>query len=350
MDYFDREALINKIICGYTVCIYDGESVIVHEPNPVVKAKAQEVYKKVYNRAMLSDNPTFDEMLEHMILTGLWDNRRQKELDESTIKIEAGKIELYESYFNFKKRDGIKKIIDSLRFRELQLMSERDAYRFVTCEGAAAAAKNKFLICESTTTLDGHPLFPLGWEKYPNSKIETFTQSFFENKVDESVLRDLCKTEPWRSIWSAGKAEGSVFGKPSSLLTNEQRMLLIWSKIYDSIYESPDCPPEEVLNDDDMMDGWMILNSRKREAEKKESHGFKPGDKFANSDEVYIFADDAESAARVEAMNSAQARVIKQQRMRALEGAGGKIAEQHMPDSMVAIRDLAAKQLRNRRK
>lgn len=350
MDYFDREALINQIICGYTVCEYGNDSVIVHEPSPITKVRAQQLYKKSLNDAILNDNPTFKETLDEMISWGMWDKRREKEYDELSIKLEALKIELYQSFLSFKRKDTIKHAIADVRRREIQLTRERDAYRFTTAEGAAAAIKNKFLICESTTTMDGQPLFPLGFSKTNNYHIEQLTQSYFSNRVDENVLRDLCKNEPWRSIWSAGKFEGGVFGKPSSLLSNDQRMIMIWSKIYDSIHESPDCPPEEVLDDDDMLDGWMIINSRKREAEKKESHGLKPGDKFAGADEVYILAEDENAVARIEAMNSREAKVIKQQRFRALESSGGILAEQHMPDSMVEIRNLAAQQLKNRRK
>lgn len=350
MDYFDREALVNQIICGYTICEYCGASVLVHEPTPATKVKAQNLYKTALNDAILSDNSTFEQILQEMMSWGLWDKRREKEFNELPIKLEALKIELYQSFLNFKRKDTIKTALADVRRRENQLTRERDAYRFITAEGTAAAIKNKFLICESATTLDGKPLFPAGFEITSNTQIESLTQSYFNNRIDENILRSLCKNEPWRSIWNTGKFEGGVFGKPSSLLSNDQRMLMIWSKIYDSVQESPDCPPDEVLEDDDMFDGWMILNSRKRETEKKESHGFKPGDKFAGADEVYILAEDENAVARIEAMNSQQAKVIKQQRMRALESSGGILPEQHMPDSMVEIRNLAAQQLRNRRK
>ena len=40
--------------------------------------------------------------------------------------------------------------------------------------------------------------------------------------------------------------------------------------MYDNIQESMDCPTEDVINDDDMLDGWFIVQNRKREKDKKE--------------------------------------------------------------------------------
>jgi hypothetical protein len=124
----------------------------------------------------------------------------------------------------------------------------------------------------------------------------------------------------------------------ASLLSPEQKMLIIWSKIYDSIYESPDCPPEEIINDNDCLDGWMIANSRKREQERKSEHGYKPGDKFAKHDEVFIMVENPDDVARVESMNSSSAIFRKQQRMNALQQSGGIIQDRDMPDAQQGMR------------
>lgn len=350
MDFAEREYLINKIIAGCTACEYDGEPVLVYEPSPLFKVKGHAIYLKAYRHAELLEVSNEEQIIDEMKLKGLWTDAKQRDLDAIPDKIESLKVELYNSYFQGRRREAIKKSLDNLRFQEVELMQEREQFKHLTCEGYASACKSKFLICSATVDLYGKPFFPLSYEEYPDAKLDAFVRDYMENKVDDQSLRYLSQEEPWRSIWSSGKSESSIFGNPSSLLTQEQRMLIIWSKIYESIHESPECPPKEILEDEDCLDGWLIVQGRKRDDDKKKSHGLSANDKFAKNDEVFIIAETPEDAARVNAMNSQEAIFRKQQRMSAITKAGGIIKEQHMPDSQMAIKEIATQQFRQQLK
>ena len=67
----------------------------------------------------------------------------------------------------------------------------------------------------------------------------------------------------------------------------------MWSSLYDNIQESPDCPSNEVINDDDMLDGWMIIQKRNREQAKlqKDAENKFGNKKISNADEVFIVKD-----------------------------------------------------------
>ena len=88
--------------------------------------------------------------------------------------------------------------------------------------------------------------------------------------LGESEIRELARSEPWKSIWSSSKNEGVLFGKRAIELSEEQKHLIMWSTMYDSIGESPDSPSDKIIADDDMLDGWLILQRREREHNKKE--------------------------------------------------------------------------------
>jgi hypothetical protein len=154
----------------------------------------------------------------------------------------------------------------------------------------------------------------------------------------------LARTEPWKSIWIAGKTESSVFGKPSSELTEEQKAIVLWSRMYDSVYENPKCPPDFIINDDDTLDGWLITQNRKRESEVKGAYGEQHLGKVGKDGaEVYIPVQSAKDAQRGEEMNDARARIIKRQRMAAVKSKGS-IKEQYMPDSQITMKAQARKQ------
>ena len=250
MLYTDKEYIINKIVSGCTICSFEDQPVLVYDPSPHNKILAHDISIKEYRRAELLEVPKDEDILVQMKLRGMWSHALQKELDSLPKSIENLKIELYNAFFQFKRRDQIKKSIDGLRFREVELLSQRDKFKHVTCEGFALACKNKHLICSGAKHSDGTAFFT-DYNACSQGSLDNFIQDYFANKIDDETIRELSKDEPWRGIWSAGKQEGAIFGIPSSLLSHEQRMLIIWSRIYDSVYESPDCPPDEVLEDND---------------------------------------------------------------------------------------------------
>lgn len=338
MQYSDREYIVNKIVSGISICSYNNIPVIVAEPSPIDKVRANAIYAKEFRSAELLGVRKEEDLLSILMKTGEWSKAEEDRLSKIPKEIEDIKVDIYNNFYNYKKQDGIKKTLDSLKHMEVELLRRRETYKSSTCEGIALSAKNRFLICAGAKTLDGTRFFAGSIDDYDNDSIDLFIQDYFYQKIDDSVIREVSKHEPWRSIWSAGKYEGAIFGTPSSLLSQEQRMIIIWSRIYDSIHESPECPPDVVLNDDDCLDGWLIVNARKREQERMSEHGYKPGDKFAKHDEVFIMVDDdADSIKRVESMNSPSALFRKQQRMTALAKTGS-VEEQNMPDSQDRMR------------
>jgi hypothetical protein len=134
-----------------------------------------------------------------------------------------------------------------------------------------------------------------------------------------------------------------VFGVPAAALTDEQRVLSVWSRVYDNAYEDPDCPPESVVSDDDMFDGWMILRRKERDEDmqKKRAHAALENEKIASSGEVFVAgaapgrvtpSHSAEDRAGIESLNDAEARAAKAARLRYLQSRG-VVHEADMPDS-----------------
>jgi hypothetical protein len=290
-----------------------------------------------------------DEILKEMIKIGVWSEAEQKELDKLPKDIEGLKVDLYNAFFQFKRRDNIRKALSNLKFKESELIQKREKLRYTTCEGYALSCKNKYLICVCAKRIDNSSFF-LDYDQVSSSELDLLVQQFYEQRIDDDTIRELSKGEPWKSMWAAGKHEGSIFGQPSSLLTQEQKMIVIWSRIYDSVYENSDCPPEEVVDDNDCLDGWMIFQAKKRENDRKSEHGYKPGDKFNKADEVFIMVENEDDISRVESMNSPTAIFRKQQRKAALVAAGGKIAEEFMPDSQQTMRQQLMQMQRERNK
>jgi hypothetical protein len=130
-------------------------------------------------------------------------------------------------------------------------------------------------------------------------------------------FRAIARSNGWRPIWNLGKKTGDLFSNPSSMLTRDQIMLASFSSMYDSVYESPESPPDKVIEDDDCLDGWFIDQRKKNEKYKREqeAENIITNKKIANSSEIFIVAQSPEEIGYVDSLNSVQSRQIKKGRM-----------------------------------
>jgi hypothetical protein len=86
--------------------------------------------------------------------------------------------------------------------------------------------------------------------------------------------------------------------------------------MYDNIQESTDCPPESVIKDDDMLDGWFIIQRQNQESERtREELEKRTNSKIANSDEILLMANSEKEASEIHGMNSFHSETVRKQRL-----------------------------------
>jgi cation diffusion facilitator CzcD-associated flavoprotein CzcO len=118
--------------------------------------------------------------------------------------------------------------------------------------------------------------------------------------------------------------------------------------MYDNIQESMECPNKEVIEDDDMLDGWFIIQHKKREKDRveKEFENSTKNEKIKNAPEVFVVAS-KEKAEKINDMNDMNAKMIKHQRKLALDRYGS-LDEQNLPDQRRNIQAMANNQNRGK--
>jgi muconolactone delta-isomerase len=168
--------------------------------------------------------------------------------------------------------------------------------------------------------------------------------------ISESKSRELARNDPWKSLWVTRESSGfTLFANPPNTeLTYNQKNILIWSQMYDNIQESMECPNKEVIEDDDMLDGWFIIQHKKREKDRveKEFENSTKNEKIKNAPEVFVVAS-KEKAEKINDMNDMNAKMIKHQRKLALDRYGS-LDEQNLPDQRRNIQAMANNQNRGK--
>jgi hypothetical protein len=171
-------------------------------------------------------------------------------------------------------------------------VAKRYSFEPNTCEGYASYVRTTWKIEHCTRTEGGSVC---DWNAINFNEILGY---YHDNRLSETQLRELAKTEPFRSMWHAGQKK--VFNGRGLELTHEQKSLIMWSGLYDSLHESPDCPTDDVIQDDDLLDGWLTQQKRERESDRKK----RAGEKYdMEADDIFIPAKTPEEIENIQGLN-----------------------------------------------
>lgn len=327
MKHHEREFFIGMIRSG-KVYIEHKDLVLIVKPLTIDQSfESSLVYDKAYKQAMVDGIMSEDEINEWMLNNGLWTNVDDKKTEGFKKDLEKLKIEIYNNRNDKKLREKIRLYIRAGEKQLANHLKEKNSFYQNTREAYALSEKISWIIKQTT---------------YLNNKLYDFKSVSLSYVIDEwqssilseTIVRELAREEPWKSLWSIRENSNTKLFCISDLeeITANQKHLVIWSQIYDNIQESLECPSDDVIKDDDLLDGWFLIQSQKREKDKleREFENQNKNDKIKNAEEVYVMVQpgDSDNLNRVEMLNDQYAKSIKKQRFEVIDKKGG-FARQH---------------------
>lgn len=357
MNKGDAEYHVSRIVAGtQRVKIKDvsNESIVilVKTPSTYHKYLASELYRECLSEAYNEELYSKDELDDFLIDNNLWSVFEDELIDKHEKEVENLKVQMYENVFNEKAVEKGRKYLVLNKEELNRLLTKKNTFFHLSAEGYAEIEKSKFLLAMSLYYPNGKQFINEDdyWQ-LPEFVTEQAINSCNLNRLTEKEYRWLCRNDPWRTIWLARKSEHQVFGIPTVDLNDEQKTMLIWSSIYDNISEHPESPNDDIIGDDDLLDGWMIIQRRKREnsVNKNQVDSIIKNDKIRNSGEIFVPVNSRKAMQKINSMNDAQAQVSKRVRMNHLSK-HGIVNEMNMPDSEQEIRMQIAKNAAGRKK
>lgn len=339
-----RDLYVARIISGtHRIQLSPRRLYYVRAPSILQRHAAAEIHAQVYEECLAEGLHDTDSILLFMTTEGYWDASRQDFLDKLPKEIEEFKVKLFENTFQSNERKVIREALKVAKAKYIEVATQRNAFNHLTCMGVAAISQVRYIVGVNLYNSKKKRVFSEAsfWRQSSNvlDKVIKRTQ---EIRLDESQFRELARTDPWRSIYQAGKHEGGIFGRSSAKITDDQRVLLGWSSLYDNISQHPDAPADSVIDDDDMLDGWLIKQKRQRDREKAEKAGDDrlSNEKIANSDEIYIPAESNEDARNVIDKNDAFGKMFHNQKLKMVYERG-TVEELDLPDVRLRARMAA---------
>jgi hypothetical protein len=250
------------------------------------------LFEEYYQRAREAGLPDENELLQLLFKHKLWDREREDKLTKLEKDIDDIKVQMFDNYLNGSMIDKMENVLKKSKELLLELSTERMALNNISAASYANYVKNHFLLGCSIYRSKTKPYWKNPqrcWELEDSILPEAYKTA---NKyfLSENQYRELARSNAWRNIWSVRKGT-NVFGRNACDLSVPQRHLLAWSSLYDNIYRSSESPSEYVINNDDLLDGWLIKQKRKT-SNKSEAIALqeKINPKIANSSEVFIVA------------------------------------------------------------
>ena len=323
MDFYEKELLIARIKSGCLLYDHQDGLIEIRSPNKLSEYKIQLVYKKAYEEAKSLEMFDKNDIMVLLVDNYLWDENKQEIYENSLPKdIENFKVGLFANLLRSTIRNSIKEHLEVAKKELLKLQLIRHTYDYVTCHGFANFARNQYIISNCSFINDKL----VDWTKINLNNIISF---YYTQFLSQEKIREIAKTNPWRDEWNCLKSNFKVF---NNNLTYEQKTLMAWSTMYDNIYESMDCPTEDVIDDDDTLDGWIISQKRKRERDKNKSSIESGLGKAGNADEVFIMTDNSKDAKKIYDMNDAYGSSVYKGRLNQLKNQDS-VKEQNFRDS-----------------
>lgn len=329
MDDRSLALYLSRILSGFYIFVFNEQKYKLVYPDINVKYEAEIYSQEEYEKNKYNDWIKKEDILYFLIELGIWPVDGENRLSKIETDIDNTKVELYKSFLNPAKTKTIRKKLNSLKKQYSNLINLKHSLDHITLDGYCESLKNDYILIHSICDLNNDYVFSFEGD-IDTILLKNFSSYLSNYSLDISIFKEIARSGLWKNYWSANK--NNLFDKPVINWTDEQKTLVVISKMYDSVYEHPEAPADIVVEDDDMLDGWMIVQRRENEKQKNKSRNEKllPG-KLGNAQEVFLMAGSREEAQNIYSMNDEQSMgIIKERKNNILKQ--GTIKEQNLPD------------------
>jgi len=344
MKQHEREYFVSRLRSCFYYITHNNITVKVLSPTIEDEFRGNEIYRIAYEQALDEELMTEEELLEWMRYKELWTEEDDQKIKGLEKDLERLKVEIFKARNNESLKERIRKYIRAGEDQLEQQHAKKLENVANTCEGIAAIEKTMEII--RLCTFIGNEPFD-----FQSVELNHVVQSYHSLMLSASEGRELARTEPWRSVWLLNDTNTvNLFANKGRELTIDQKNVLVWSRMYDNVQESMECPNDEVIEDDDMLDGWFILQKKKQDKDKaeREIDSSVTNSKISNSDEVFVMAGSQKDADRINSTNDLTGQMVKRQRMAVIEAQGGEAKDLDFRDQQLKVRRQANEQYKGK--
>jgi hypothetical protein len=348
MDQRSINIYLSRILSGFYIFVYNTTKYKLIYPDISIKYEAELYAHEEYENNKFNEWINDDTIIDSLVSIGLWSYNGDDNLKSIEKQIDDHKVDLFKNFLNPSKLKSLKKTLSNLKNTYNKLYETRHSLDQYTVSGYSQLIKNHYIIVHSLFDKNNNRIFD-SVDEADSTLLNSLSSIIGQNTIDISVFRLIARSDIWRNYWSANKEY--LFDRATINWTDEQKTLVVLTKMYDSAYEHPECPPDSVFEDDDMFDGWMIVQKRENEKIRNKNRTEKvlEGKKLDKAGEVFIVANSKEEAENIYDLNDNNSRHIIKERESVLKGSSSTIDVSQLPDVQRELTIQTNQQFKNRK-
>jgi len=333
----DKEILLYRILSGQTIFYFNNQKYTLVNPSIAIKYEASLLYNNIINEEKYHDWFREENAENIMISLGLWNFETNKNLKMLEQKLDNLKVELFTNFMTPSKTKNIKSSIKNTKTSINKIHSTKQNFLSNTLEGYANSIKHEYIIC-NTLYCNKKLTFDSAQDYRSFSLFNSLVQEIDKLMITTENFKELARDSIWRNFWSSS-TKNNLFDTSVINLTDEQKALINISKMYDNIYEHPECPSDKIIEDDDALDGWMIVQKRKNEAAKKQNvfDSTNTNNNMKKAGEVFVMAESKEDVESILEMNTVETKSLMNEKLSYVNQVGS-VNDGDLPDVQRSLR------------
>ena len=347
MDQDRKNLLVAQIMSGLKFFDVDGQRYKLISPSSEIKLLGEYIYQDTIQSLKYEDLITREKAKVLLNTLDIWKPKDDNDFKDLEKYLEDLKVQLYQSLYKSETQKDVRKKIQRTNRILDKAIVKKHSLEHATVEYHAFLTKRQFITALCILDKNNENIYTEKdfWLSDPYI-VNNIISKIVTDSISISEFRDMARSEPWRSSWSIGKER--VFDIAIKDLNEDQKTVISFSKMYDNAYEHMECPPDDVFEDDDMFDGWMIFQRRQRDKERKQQDLDRIAGKNAGeAGEVFIVAESEQDVDRIQSLNDAGTRRQLQKKFDYIKSSDAPVRESELPDVKMDLRRQAAEQFKN---
>jgi hypothetical protein len=330
MDQRTTNLYLSRILSGFFIFIHNNVKYKLIYPDISIKYEAELYAEEEYEKNKYNDWINEDDILRMLIMMEMWTPDGDTKLKSLEKTIEDTKVEIFKNFLNPVRIKSLKKSLSTHKKNYNRQYEARHSLDYITTEGYSQWLKSQYIIVNSLYDMNNNRIFK-NIDSADSNLLASLCSTINEHSLDVSTFREIARSDIWRNYWGPNK--NAVFDKSVVNWTDEQKTLVLITKMYDSAYEHPECPAENIIEDDDAFDGWMVFQKRENEKAKNKKRTEQIlGNKLNKAGEVFLMANSKEEAQNIYSLNDQSSMNTIKERNTTILQSGQDVKETSLPD------------------
>jgi hypothetical protein len=266
------------IVVPETIAVPErGRGVFLMDPTSADRIAALQAKLRCQQECEANGVPTEKELFDAAKTAGIWTEHDDLVRKESKDHIQFLEKKIRDEKLLSRKR-GYQKQIDHT-YEQLKETDQKHQSIYVnTSEYLVRETELLTYVYRTTVSEDDSRLWSsenaLLRDRDKYGQFVVFLMHRFAEELDLTVAeyRSLARSGDWRLLWTLSRENlTDLFGRPIQDISSRQKLLIYWSRVYDSVFDDHERPEEHIIDDDDLLDEWLANRSTKQDEKRKES-------------------------------------------------------------------------------